>query len=138
VRPKYPCNYFWQLFLTPMYLIYIWYHGWYVRITVIHRNFSKTTLCNFCKIMASHFDSDIFILIPNINLILFSIYYQCWIKFLPKKMKSKACCVHVKRKLSSWEHQEDNYEWQWWEMPMTHTWNLFMVFACVPRMVSLK
>lgn len=35
-----------------------------------------------------------------------------------------------------WEHQVDNYESQcWWEMPICHTWSLFMFFACVPRMV---
>jgi hypothetical protein len=38
-----------------------------LRITVIHCDFSKVTLCSLCKNMASHYHSDIFTVIPNIT-----------------------------------------------------------------------
>jgi hypothetical protein len=50
-------------------LFYVWYHGGYAGITVIHRNFSKATLCSFCKITVSHRNSDISTIIPNIGLV---------------------------------------------------------------------
>jgi hypothetical protein len=39
-------------------LVYVWYQC----------DFPKVTLCNFCKIMVSHRDSDILTVIPNIGL----------------------------------------------------------------------
>jgi hypothetical protein len=49
-------------------LVYVWYPIRYVRITVIHLDFSKAIKCNLCKIMVGHYDSDTFTLIPNIRL----------------------------------------------------------------------
>jgi hypothetical protein len=54
-------------------LVYIWYHVGYVKITVIHLDFLKVTFCNFYKITVSHRDSDIFNVIPNIDLV----YIMC-------------------------------------------------------------
>jgi hypothetical protein len=47
--------------------VYVWYHRRYARITVIHRDFPKATLCSFCKITVSHCDSDISTILPNIG-----------------------------------------------------------------------
>jgi hypothetical protein len=44
-----------------------WYHGEYVRITVIYRDFSKVRLCSFCKTTVNHCDSNIPTMIPNIG-----------------------------------------------------------------------
>jgi hypothetical protein len=46
-------------------LVCVWYHGRYVRITVIHRDFPKATKCSFCKIMVGHRDFNTFTVIPN-------------------------------------------------------------------------
>jgi hypothetical protein len=45
---------------TKLVEVRVWYHGGYVKITVTHRAF-----CSFCKITASHRDSDIPTVIPN-------------------------------------------------------------------------
>jgi hypothetical protein len=34
-------------------VVYVWYHCRYVRLTAIHCDFPKATLCNFCKITVS-------------------------------------------------------------------------------------
>jgi hypothetical protein len=38
---------------------YVWYHGRYVRITVIYRDFAEATESSFWKIKVDHRDSDI-------------------------------------------------------------------------------
>jgi hypothetical protein len=51
-----------------IYLMYVWYHGEYVRITVIHRDFAEATECRFCKIIIGHRDFKISTVIPDIDL----------------------------------------------------------------------
>jgi hypothetical protein len=47
---------------------YVWFHGRYVRITVIYRDSPKATLFSFCKMTVNRRDSEIFIVIANIGL----------------------------------------------------------------------
>jgi hypothetical protein len=44
---------------------YVWYHIEYIRITMIHHNFPKVILNNFCKITVNCCDSGILTVIPK-------------------------------------------------------------------------
>jgi hypothetical protein len=50
-------------------LVNVWYHGEYIRITVIRRYFAEATKCIFWKITMNHCDSDLLTMISNIPLV---------------------------------------------------------------------
>lgn len=49
-------------------LAYVWYYNWYIRITMIHRDFLKATHYNLCKIIVCCCSYDVPIVIPKIRL----------------------------------------------------------------------
>jgi hypothetical protein len=60
-------------FVSHKHYVYVWYHSGYVRIMVIHRDFPKVTLYNFCKIMVNHLVAINFIQLMNNNECLFCV-----------------------------------------------------------------
>jgi hypothetical protein len=66
-----------------------WYHGGYIIITVIHRDFTGTTEYSFCNITVSRCDSNIPTMIPNTQLdyLKVNLWRSFWAIFLIKKKK---------------------------------------------------
>jgi hypothetical protein len=50
-------------------IAYVWYHDWYVKITVTHCDFTEATECNFWKITVNYRDSGISTVIANIHIV---------------------------------------------------------------------